>query len=57
MTPAEILRISPRISHRTLGYIAPLLDGPGEDEEVPLPLTETALLICNCPSYATAHRH
>lgn len=54
MTVADLLRQSPRITHETLGYIAPLLDS-GEDEEVPP--TPTALLICNCPSYSYQHRH
>lgn len=56
-TIATILRNSPRISHTTLGYLAPLLDDGEEVTEAPLPLTEIALLICNCPSYSYAHRH
>jgi hypothetical protein len=52
---ADFLRNSPRITHETLGYLAATLDAPQEtDEEVPL---QTALLICNCPSYAFQHRH
>lgn len=56
MTPAEILLASPRISHTTLGYLAPLLDTE-EVTEAPLPLTDIGLLICNCPSYSFQHRH